>query len=353
MKANEDWQILLRFFKTGIRPTTFSASDKDMLWEEIVESLESQNRTRYRFRWGLAAASVLVFLFAGMYFLSLPSNELGTMKRLAAEMVADTGRSALILSDSRVVTLEDQHSEIVHKDDKSIGINDSEIVMTPKVGLGYNKLIVPYGKRSVITLEDGTKIWLNSGSKLVYPVRFEEDHREVYLEGQAYFEVSHRESQPFYVQTKDLKVKVLGTGFDVSAYADDALTQTTLVHGSIEVSLQSIDLLRQNTRKLTPGTQLRYNVNSQKINHYTVNVAEYVSWKDGYLILHQAPLQEILKKLNRYYKLPIELNDPKLAKETFSGTLDLADTVEQALGAISVTTGMSYHLTERGYLIER
>ncbi|WP_025763030.1 FecR family protein [Dyadobacter tibetensis] len=340
----------------SLTPIRLSGEGKAQLWDDIAARIDRKRRRQLGLRWTLVAASLLLLLWTGFQFLGMRSVNISQMQNLAEGMVVDTGQAALILADSRVITLERQHSEIEHqKDGQQIKVDKSlyNNSVSPVASQGFNRLVVPYGKRSVITLEDGSKIWLNSGSKLVYPEHFGADSRTVYLEGQAYFDVSHREGKPFYVHTRELQIKVLGTEFDVSAYGDETEARATLAEGSIVLSLQNSDLLGRSTKTLRPGTQVRYDAHTDKLTSMEVNVAECISWKDGFLILNKAQLAEILRKLARYYKVEIEVNDSSLSGQTFSGTLDLADSVEQVMQVITTTTGTTFHKTERGFLLDK
>jgi ferric-dicitrate binding protein FerR (iron transport regulator) len=206
----------------------------------------------------------------------------------------------------------------------------------------------------VLTLADGTRIWLNSGSKLVYPSRFDQRQREVYLEGQAFFSVTHAEDVPFYVHTKDMEVRVLGTEFDVSAYDDDPYTATVLTKGSVELTTQRQSLFGSKKTKITPGTRAIFDQGRAELKTEQVDVREYVSWKDGYLALNTAPLAEILKKLSRYYRVDIVLKQPKLADVRFNGSLILQEDIREVLTVLSVTTSLNYKQqpNERRYVLE-
>ena len=127
----------------------------------------------------------------------------------------------------------------------------------------YNTLIVPYGKRSQLQLADGSKVWLNSGSKLVYPVTFEGKRREVYIEGEAIFDVAHNAKQPFIVLSKDHEIEVLGTLFNVSNYLDDESISTTLKNGSVQIRYKTDSFLKgRKVLKIVPGTRSVYKKNS-------------------------------------------------------------------------------------------
>jgi ferric-dicitrate binding protein FerR (iron transport regulator) len=185
-----------------------------------------------------------------------------------------------------------------------------------------------------VTLADNSTIWLNSGSKLVYPVRFAKDKREVYLEGEALFDVAHNESHPFYVVTKGLEIKVLGTVFDLSAYDEDSAINTVLERGLVEV-IYKRSLFGSSHTRLVPGKMASYNLSNKEVVLQDVNTKDFTSWKDGYLALEKKSLESIARRLSRYYNVSIEFENPELAKETFSGYLDLRNSAIQVLGMIS------------------
>jgi ferric-dicitrate binding protein FerR (iron transport regulator) len=199
----------------------------------------------------------------------------------------------------------------------------------------YNTVIVPYGKRTQITLSDNSSVWLNSGSKLIYPARFAAEKREVYLEGEAIFEVSHNKQQPFMVITHDIEVKVLGTVFDISTYTDDATSSTILESGSVEMKYNNNSLLSSAKITMVPGMMAVYDPIEKTVKQTQVNTKLYTSWREGYFVFERQSLGEILKKISRYYNVSIQLNDQSLADETFTGPLDLRNSATQVLEIIA------------------
>ncbi len=346
---------LISLFKS-LKKDKLNAAEKAQIWDDIVLSLESKKHHSFRIRWISVAASASLLLLAGAYFVVNTSSSYDKMQQTAFKAGLHNDKATLVLSDSRVVALESQNSKIEYlRNSKSIRIDSiqevNQSLQTSKNR--FNTLIVPYGRRSEITLADGTKIWMNSGSKLVYPSTFASGAREVYLEGQAYFDVSPDKSNPFYVMTKDVKIEVLGTEFDVSAYEDEIGTQAVLAEGSVSLSANKSNIFNRVKTVMTPGTKATYNLQGDKLRTQRVNVEEYTSWKDGYLVLKSEHLDSIVKRLSRFYKVDIVLKDAKIAKETFSGTLDLADSVDQVLEAIAVTTSLTLNYKERRYVLER
>lgn len=342
-------------FKT-LRNETFAPSEKEVLRNQIEESVSQKKQKSFNTFWIAAAASVTLLLLAGVGYLVFYEDSARAMQEVAFRAKGAPEETRLILADERSVSLRKENSSVEYKNDGALIQVDSSSTIGQQVAgdQQFNMLIVPYGKRSVLTLADGTRIWLNSGSKLVYPSRFDERMREVYLEGQAFFSVTHAEDVPFYVHTKDMEVKVLGTEFDVSAYDDDPYTATVLAKGSVELTTQRQALFGSKKTKITPGTRAVLDQGRAALETEQVDVREYVSWKDGYLILNSAPLTEILKKLSRYYRVDIVLKQQKLAGVTFGGTLDLQEDIRSTLEAISVITSLNYKQqpNERRYVLE-
>lgn len=335
---------------------TFSPDEKDALWNQVGETISQRKQRSFNTFWIAAAASVTLLLLAGVGYLVFYKDSARTMQEFAARGANGPDETQLILGDKRVISLRNDNSSVEYKDGGAlIQVDSSSTIDQQAAGdQQFNTLVVPYGKRSVLTLADGTRIWLNSGSKLVYPSHFDKGLREVYLEGQAYFSVTHAEDTPFYVHTKDMEVKVLGTEFDVSAYDDDPYTATVLTQGSVELTTQRQTLFGSKKTRITPGTRAVFDQDQAVLQTQQVDVQQYISWKDGYLALNVAPLSEIIKKLSRYYRVDIELKQPKLAGVKFGGDLILQDDVRDVLKVLALTTGLNYKQqpNERRYVLE-
>jgi ferric-dicitrate binding protein FerR (iron transport regulator) len=250
----------------------------------------------------------------------------------------DSKQTRLLLSDKEEITIDTKESRIEYSATGSqIKIDVQRNVEQPHIveENSFNTVIVPYGKRSQITLSDNSKVWLNSGSKLVYPVKFVAKKREVFLEGEAIFEVSHDENHPFFVLTQSLDVKVLGTVFNLCAYSDEKTVSTVLESGSVELRFDSNIFTGQKKETMIPGMQAIFNPESKSLIQSMVKAKDYMSWKDGYVVLEKNSLESIAKRLSRYYNVSIEFENPELAAETFSGYLDLRNTAIQVLELIS------------------
>jgi ferric-dicitrate binding protein FerR (iron transport regulator) len=195
----------------------------------------------------------------------------------------------------------------------------------------YNQVIVPQGRHTSLTLSDGSKLWLNAASRVVYPPVFDGKQREIYLEGEAYLEVTPDANSPFTVKTKQMEIKVLGTSFNVSAYDDEASQTVVLVTGSVSVRTgEQADRITE----MTPNQLFR--VSGTETQLHSVKVENYISWKDGIYLYRDEKLSLILKRLSHYYGVTIHYA-PEVGEMRFTGKLDLKSDAERVLNGLSNT----------------
>ena len=197
-------------------------------------------------------------------------------------------------------------------------------------------MIIPYGKRSTITFSDGTKAWVNSGTRLVYPVEFKKEQREVFVVGEIYIEVAEDKARPFIVKTSDIEVKVLGTKFNVSAYESDKTKNVVLVSGSVKVSAKSSN---KDDVLLSPNQM--YSVTNGVAGVKNVDVNKYIMWIDGLYYFESAKLGDILNRLSRYYG-KIIIYDNTVAELRCTGKLDMKDEMQEILQGLTHTVPISY-----------
>lgn len=164
--------------------------------------------------------------------------------------------------------------------------------------------IVPDGKVYTITLPDSSIVKVNAGSILVYPEKFTK-HRDVFLNGEAYFTVSKDEKKPFVVKTTDMDIEVLGTIFNISSYADSDNSSATLERGKVNVSFKNVD---ETSMILLPNEQVTYNRISRLIEKSTVKVSNTIAWIDGNLIIQSMSINEVIKVIERKYAMKVYLN---------------------------------------------
>jgi ferric-dicitrate binding protein FerR (iron transport regulator) len=200
----------------------------------------------------------------------------------------------------------------------------------------------PAGFRMNIELGDGTKVWLNNGSKLRYPYRFAGKNRKVFLTGEAYFKVAHNSKVPFIVETNNMEVKATGTTFNVSAYPEEGIVETTLVEGKVIL----YDKARNKEIKaLSPSECLKFNSEKNKYSLESGEITEkYTAWKDGMLVFKNDSIAEIARKLEQWYGVDVKITNEKVKDFTCTATF-YDETLSQVLDLMSLPSPVSYKLT--------
>jgi ferric-dicitrate binding protein FerR (iron transport regulator) len=201
----------------------------------------------------------------------------------------------------------------------------------------------PAGSRMNFTLGDGTKVWLNHGSKLKYPYQFDDIKRKVFLTGEAYFVVAHNDKVPFIVETSHIDVKATGTEFNVSAYDDDDMVVTTLVEGKVIVNEKENE---GKTKEMFPNQILKYTTGPKKSILESGNTDKYVAWRNGLLIFKNDPIEDIAKKLAKWYNVEVEITNEKAKEYTCTATFT-DETLAQVLELISMPTPVKFNLLPR------
>lgn len=329
----------------------FGEDQKNLLDRRIIDSINRSKRNK-TFAWIGSAAALLVMVGLTIFF---QLNSRSDIMDYAANITVNSGseNTQLMLSGKKVVQIDAQESKIAYSSNgKEVKIDKQEKIeqAVEADNTSFNTVVVPYGKRTQITLSDSSTIWLNSGSKLVYPVHFANNKREVFLDGEAIFEVSPDKNHPFHVVTTNMEIKVLGTVFDLCAYSDESTVNTVLEHGSVELIYKRGSLFGPTKEKMVPGMLAVYDLEDKTLVQKNVVTKNYTSWKDGYLVMEKNSLGSIAKKLSRYYNVPIEIESPELADETFSGYLDLRNSAAQVLSLISEM--MDIELEQTDHLIK-
>ncbi len=298
----------------------------------------------------IAAVFVLIVTLGGVSYYFRYYREKFPIELVKGEL---TEKGKVILPDGTVSEFETKETRIQQTVMGELTINDDTVLLRGKeVESGepaMAQVIIPYGKRSEIILADGTKIWLNAGSTLSYPVRFTGNSREVYLSGEAFFEVSTDRSKPFYVITGDLRIKVTGTRFNVTSYNNDIVTQAVLVEGRIEAAKNR---LFGRSVELSPGERIVYDRKENKIKKDKVDTELYTSWVNGYLILENEPVEEIFKKLERYYDKKI-VAEGLSGQYRFTGKLNLAEDLEKVLKNVAFSASFTVENKDGVYIIKQ
>ena len=320
-------------------------------WVVFEKRVQGQRRIERRQRWVWvmsAVASVAIVICC--WFVYYRANTEQKLNVAVQKIVPGQYNAVLEMADGATYQLGEQQYFLQERTGNQIKVDSTVLSYLPvnnKSGLSqdivYNKLSVPKGGEYRIELEDGTKVWINSASRLRYPVVFSGNIREVYLEGEAYFEVQREGDRPFIVHSGEQKVTVLGTSFGISCYASEANDYTTLVSGKVKVDLER----GKQSFVLEPGMQVAYNKESGVAMERKVDVAEFVAWKDGKYIFKQKRLEDILSTLSRWYDFEVFYRNEDVKEVLFSGELRRFDDFSYLLRLIERTSDVKFVIDKK------
>jgi len=345
-----------RYFIDSVQIKTAQISNEEIftLWEDIeIRNKQNLQRKRKRLYIFISSVAGIVAVFISLF--SLKNTFYKVPKKIPLSYNIEdvktpetqTNGIQLILAQNEKVSLEGDDAEIIYHDGE-IAINNSDTYLKKKQKaianeIIYNQLIVPKGKRSLLTFAEGTKLWVNAGTRVVYPSAFSADKREIFIDGEAYLEVSHNQNSPFIVKTKELEVEVLGTSFNIMAYEKDTIRQIVLVSGSVKINMD-----KGENRVLAP-TEM-FTLEQGKVDVKSVDTEEYTSWRHGLYQYKSEKLGIILKRLSNYYGKEIECN--RIAS-TFkcTGKLDLKDDLFLVISGISKTVPIECDTIDGKYII--
>ncbi|MDP2335303.1 MAG: FecR domain-containing protein [Bacteroidota bacterium] len=336
-------KIILQFRTVS---KSLSEEEKILLFSRVLKQIEEKQKSKKHTRIfiGLlkyAAIAILFFSIGALLFYRSTEVNPAFYAFNSEEGIPDN-QAQLIRSNGENVILGDQRSVISYQKTGELVINKDTlkpVKANSKNGQALNQLIIPYGKTSEIRLPDGTKVFLNAGSRLAYPDYFTGDSREVMLLGEAYFEVKYDAKHPFVVLVNDLRIKDLGTRFNVSAYPADGRVETVLTEGKVSIRQNNSGLFTKDT-ELIPGQLASFDRQTSEITVKSVNVEDYILWTQGMMKFETVDLNRIVKKLERFYNIRFQFDDPMLGSLKISGKLELIEDRVEVLERIARTASV-------------
>ncbi|MBW4358999.1 FecR family protein [Flavobacterium taihuense] len=298
-------------------------STADQIFSKILvqaQETEEMETKKFPFKKYLAiAASIVVLLSIGLSY----KNRIHTSK---INPIINSNEITLQMANGDIqIISEGKKSKVTDADGHVIGKqNGNKIIYDTETSiekLVYNTLKIPNGKRFELQLSDGTIVHLNSGTTLKYPVKFiAGENRQVYLDGEAFFDVTKDKKHPFVVNADKLNIRVLGTHFNVSSYPEDEQTDVVLVEGSVGLYTANEKFDATKNTVLKPGYKGSFNKNNNNINTKEVNTDMYTAWMNGGLMFRDMTFNSICKKLERRYDVTIMIKNNKLANEKFNAS---------------------------------
>lgn len=377
--------------------STLSGDDRiryrERLYTRIGQRIRPDKVKRIRLPYWAAAAFAVGLGVAAFYFTRSPRIGGQAEQAQLAPIVPGGNRATLTLADGRTISLSEAQAGIVIGE----GITYLDGSEVPEAGsrpsrqagredgssgtekgsptTDYYVLSTPKGGTYQITLPDGSKVWLNAGSTLKYPSRFSGDSREVFLEGEAYFDISHQLSAignqpiadrrqptngqgsrepaftrsqkiPFRVTTNGQTVEVLGTQFNISAYPDESETKTTLVEGAVQI----VNLVAKTVSQLRPGQEA--STHGVKTTVVQVDPQSATAWKDGYFMFDNEPILSILRKMGRWYDVDIHYEDD-VHDLSFLGIIPRSEHIGMVLARLEKTGDVKFSIQGRRVSVMR
>lgn len=286
----------------------------------------------------VAAAMVTVIITIGLRWTN-PKQELLSTEPLT-QMIENDFKDVVLITDKgeNIKLLGTTYS--VAK--KEAAVKSRTAMNTGATQVTLATVVVPMKKEFTIILPDGTKVWLNSGTKLTFPNEFQGNERVVEIDGEGYFEVTHNAEKPFIVRNPVMETRVLGTKFLVSAYPDNNSQSVSLVEGSVEVSSSISDFKSM----LAPGRGVIFNSNNHTFTNIEVNIENIISKVDGMLVFENESLQTICSALMRKYGISYQIMDKKLEKKLFYMRTKKYDSIESVMELLKAAAGINYKIEE-------
>ena len=320
-------------------------------WWQLQQTARSGRSVR-KIQWSpYAAAIVLILSVGGVFYFSGDKEQTEILPIAKNEVQVPGSRAVLILPDGRKVDLENEvlRSDLAQSDSlllvsaRSLKYRDIDSPDTTEI---FHTLEIPRGGEYLLTLSDGTMIYLNSESTLSFPVKFQGKERKVYLTGEAYFKVAKNTEHPFVVTAGELEVLVTGTTFGVRAYKDEKDIQTTLESGQVTVRVEGKSV------KLVPNKQVLFNKSTMGLEVRDVDVDLYLAWADGRLVYDNCPLEKILTDLGRWYNIDVFYSRDELRSYQFSLNMKKHEEFTQVLELIGKTGEVQFEIKDNTVIVK-
>jgi len=355
-------------------PETYKLDDEgsDRVYRLLVKRTNTKvftpsfRRGGYFTRIAAVAAVALIFITATLYIFNTdkenPAKEINKIVEIAKSMekplykndIRPGGNKAVLtLADGTKVVLDDAREGKLQEQGNTtiIKLDSGRLAYNTKSGspilekiVQYNTLTTPRGGKYCVTLPDGTVVWLNASTTLRFPVAFVGKTRKVEIKGEAYFEVAKDEAMPFIVKAGNSEIKVLGTHFNVMAYADEKLVKTTLLEGSVEVSILKKGEGEESTPVMTlePGEQAQLDL-SNALTVVKADLEEAIAWKNGFFIFKNEPIESVMQKLSRWYDVNVvyETTDESIL---YSANISRAKNISEVLRKLEMTETIHFKI---------
>ena len=321
------------------------------VFEKRVRKVSSRSIGNW---WKYAAVLLFPILVVGAWKLMHETEQVSIVASSVAPIQPGCSQAVLVLDDGRKVFLKEEEEGVI-SEDKEITVTGEKdrLVYTSSEGknvdeIRFNELEVPRGGEYKVRLADGTLVYLNSATRMKYPIKFDEKERKVYLSGEAYFKVAKDPERPFFVEMEGVEVRVYGTSFNVNTHQEGNI-QTVLVKGSIGVKVLSSGM----ESMIRPGQMAEFKQGNTKVDVKDVNVAVYTDWKDGIFRFENQRLEDILTVLSNWYDVDVFYQTPSVKELHFSGYMERYKDVRVILDAITLSTGVTFSIQGKTIIVSK
>jgi transmembrane sensor len=346
----ESWYIK----KTAEEEQTVTTPDYFELESEIWTELKRRKRQAPKLNWLIAAAAVASIVICSVVYFSYRNTKIQTEKKYSSnKIIPGENKAELILADGSKIDLNEAKSGILAKQPgvSIIKMDSGQLAYatapeSSSTDVTYNTLVTPKGGQYQINLPDDTKVWLNAASSLKFPTAFNGKERIVELSGEAYFEVASNKEKPFKVKSSIQTIQVLGTHFNVNSYSDEPVIKTSLLKGSVRVSLFDKTVI------IKPGEETVFHTDSHKLSIKKGNAEDAVAWKNGYFQFNNENIESIMRKISRWYNVDIVYQEGFI-KQRFGGTISRFDNVSKVLRMLELTGAIHFKIAERRIIVMR
>jgi transmembrane sensor len=317
-------------------------------WLTVKDKLSTSAKNQIHMHWYRIAAAILIVAAAlGVFFSQwFKPQSREAFEQEIARIVPGTAQATVKLHNGETILLSEAHNQNKSFEETNgaalYNANGSVSYRQGQNNAGeliYNEISVPRGGEYKLVLSDGTQVWLNSETRIVFPVQFITDERVVEVSGEAYFEVAHDSKKPFIVNTlKEAKIQVYGTSFNINAYADNREVAVTLSEGKVALSKKG------NAKVfLKPDQQAIVNAGAD-ISVNNVDASSFAAWKDGLLVFDNLSMEEIAKLLSRWYDVDFKFEDDKVKNFRFSADIKRYATFRDVLKIFEKTGQLSFEV---------
>ncbi len=356
VKKNPQEKEVIYFLKDFLlvlktKDLKLSKPDREEILLRIEQKLDEAKKplNLYKFiKQSTKYAAILgIVVITSLYFFSRRVKDQAAFQGTPKVSLDTISETQLILGSGEQVVVRNNSSTVVYSGSGAVVVNESDTLdrsaRKETIIETLNQLIVPYGKRSKITLSDGSTVHLNSGSKLTFPEEFIGTRRQVYLDGEAFFEIETNKSKPFVVKSmnSNMDIKAIGTEFNVSAYSSDKQVTTVLITGEVHIETTNNNATLARTI-MKPSELASWNKKNEAVKIKKVDTYPFISWMDGILKVNSEPLESVVKKIERFYNVRINIEDSLKKHIKISGKLDLNNEIDKTLENIVATTAINY-----------